>query len=294
MTRRGTRAVRPLDWALPPQPVHREVLSALPEQDSGRPPLLFVHGMSHGAWCFAEFWLPAAAAAGYPAYALSLRGHGGSGGTRRLRRTLLRDYVHDVLQVASSLPSPPVLIGHSMGGAIVQLVLEQYPAPAGVLLAPAPLHSGARAMVAIGKDRPTHVLRALAGGSLPMTADALFCGLDPVTAERYADRCGRESPLAQYDIAFGRRTLGPVRAPVLVIGTPDDKMVPVADVRRTAREHGAVPVWFPGIGHDLMLDRGQERVLETVLEWVGRAVPSRSVDDAGRADPGESGAGEPG
>ncbi len=275
MSRRGSRVMRPLDWALPPVPVHREVLSALPARDTGRPALLFVHGMGHGAWCFAEHWLPAAAAAGYPAYALSLRGHGGSGGARRLGRTLLRDYVHDVLQVASSLPHPPVLVGHSLGAAVVQLVMEQYPAPAGVLLAPAPLHSGARAMAAIAKDRPTHVLRTLVGGSLPMTAEALFVGLDPATAQRHASRCGRESALVQYDVAFSRRTLGPIRAPMLVVGTPDDRYVPVSDVRRTARDHGSVPVWFPGLGHDLMLDRGQERVLDTILEWVGRAVPSR-------------------
>lgn len=274
--RRGTTAVRPLAWALPSAPVHRELLAELPAASSGRPPLLFVHGMGHGAWCFAEHWLGAAAAAGYPAYAVSLRGHGGSGGGQRLGRTLLRDYVHDVLQTAVSLPRPPVLIGHSMGAAVVQLVLEQYPAPAGVLLAPAPLHSGLGAMVAIAKDRPSHALRALAGRSLPMTADALFCGLDAATAERYADRCGRESPLAQYDIALLNRSLGPIRAPILVVGSPDDRYVTAADVRRTARAHGTVPIWFPGIGHDVMLDRGQDRVLETVLEWVGRAVPADS------------------
>lgn len=270
-----TRVLRRMDWALPPAPVHREVLSALPASDTGRPPLLFVHGMGHGAWCFAEQWLPAAAERGYPAYAVSLRGHGGSGGATRLGRTLIRDYVHDVLQTAVSLPAPPVLVGHSMGGVVVQLVLERYPAPAGVLLAPAPLHSGLRALGAIAKDRPTHALRALVGGSLPMTADALFEGLDPDTARRYADRCGRESPLVQYDVALASRRLGPVRAPVLVIGTPDDRYVPLADVQRTAARFGDIPLLFPGIGHDLMLDAGQERVLAAILDWVDRAVPPR-------------------
>ena len=70
-----------------------------------------------------------------------------------------------------------------------------------------------------------------------------------------------------------RRRVGKVDVPLLVIGTPDDPEVPSDDVRRTAREQGVVPVWFPGLGHDLMLGAGQERVLETVLEWVGRAAP---------------------
>jgi pimeloyl-ACP methyl ester carboxylesterase len=42
-----------------------------------RPPLLFVHGLGHGAWCW-EHWLDTAAAAGYPAAAVSLRGHADS------------------------------------------------------------------------------------------------------------------------------------------------------------------------------------------------------------------------
>lgn len=262
------RVMRPFDWALPPRPVHREVLSVLPEVESSRPPLLFVHGMGHGAWCYAEHWLPAAAGRGYPAHAVSLRGHGGSGGHTRLRRTLLRDYVHDVLQTAISLPRPPVLIGHAMGAIVVRLVLERYPAPAGVLVAPAPLHGGLRTLAMIARERPSHALRAVAGASLPMTADALFERLDPGSARRLESRFGPESPLVQYDVALLPRRAGRVRAPMLVVATPDDRYVSLADVRRTASDLGVQPVLFPGMGHDLMLDAGQDRVLDAILDWV--------------------------
>ena len=43
-----------------------------------RPPLLFVHGSYHGAWCWRERFLPYFAAAGWDCYAVSLRGQGGS------------------------------------------------------------------------------------------------------------------------------------------------------------------------------------------------------------------------
>ena len=43
------------------------MLERHPAADEGLPPLLFVHGLGHGAWCW-EHWLDAAAAAGYPAY----------------------------------------------------------------------------------------------------------------------------------------------------------------------------------------------------------------------------------
>ena len=38
------------------------------------PPLVFVHGSYHAAWCWAEHWLPFFSAYGYDCYAVSLLG----------------------------------------------------------------------------------------------------------------------------------------------------------------------------------------------------------------------------
>ena len=94
------------EWTSPIMPVQREVLTSQPveEPTGGRPPLLFVPGYAHGAWAFAEKWLEHAAGRGYPAYAMSLRGHGDSGSAPR---TTLRAYAHDVVQVAARLPRQP-------------------------------------------------------------------------------------------------------------------------------------------------------------------------------------------
>jgi pimeloyl-ACP methyl ester carboxylesterase len=54
-----------------------------------------------------------------------------SGGSRA-------DYVDDVKSVVRSLPSTPVLIGHSMGRFVVQKYLEANDAPAAVLIVSAP------------------------------------------------------------------------------------------------------------------------------------------------------------
>lgn len=264
-----TRAMRPWDWSLPPRPIsHREVISALPDPPTDRPPLLMVHGIAHSAWCFGENWVPAAAEAGFPAYALSLRGHGGSAGGRRLLRTTLRDYVHDVMQTITELPAPPVLIGHSMGAIVAQLVAERYPLRGLVLLTPAPMHSAAGDLAMIARDRPADLARAVLGRTLSMEPDILFRGLDPATARAYSDRMGLESPLVQWQLLLPQR-VGPVRCPVMVVGTPDDRLVRQQDVQRTADTYGVAPVWFPGIGHDVMLDAGWDRVLQTVLDFAG-------------------------
>jgi len=38
------------------------------------PPLVFVHGSYHAAWCWAEHWLPFFSSSGYDCYAVSLLG----------------------------------------------------------------------------------------------------------------------------------------------------------------------------------------------------------------------------
>ena len=62
-----------------------EVITREPETDARPTPVLFVHGMFHGAWCWEEHFLPYFAQRGYAAHALSLRGHVGSEGRERLR-----------------------------------------------------------------------------------------------------------------------------------------------------------------------------------------------------------------
>src|SRR5215204_4716366 len=99
---------------LPPEP-RLEVRKRLPATPTRKPPLLFVHGGYCDAWCWEPYFLPWFASRGYPAYSLSLRGHGTSGGAQTLFVTGLDDYEADVEHIASQLGAPPVLIGHSMG-----------------------------------------------------------------------------------------------------------------------------------------------------------------------------------
>jgi len=101
-----------------------ELIERLPAGKAHLKPILFVHGAWHGAWCWEEFFLPYFADQGFHVKALSLRGHGNSEGRNRLRTTRISDYVVDVQTAFDSFDKPPVLVGHSMGGLIVQKFLE--------------------------------------------------------------------------------------------------------------------------------------------------------------------------
>jgi pimeloyl-ACP methyl ester carboxylesterase len=269
-----TKVMEPLEWAFPPPGIpQREVIARLPDGGipTDRPPLLFVHGLGHGAWCWDEHWLPEAARQGWAAHAVSLRGHGGSGGHEALHRWTLRDYVHDVLQAIIELPAPPILVGHSMGALVVQRVLERYPARGSALLTPsgAPAH-GMGTALRLGRRRPVQLVRGLLGQPLELEPDDLFSDrLDPVTARAHTDRTTPESRLAQYQTLLPHRPPAP-RGPTLVLAAGADALVPLRAVVRVARHHGTRAHVFPGMGHDLMLDVGWQQPLQRLLTWAAQ------------------------
>lgn len=268
------RVMTRLDWSFPAPPVQRNIVSRLPGAETERPPILFVHGLGHGAWVW-EPWMEQAADAGWPCYAVDLRGHGESEGDQDLlRRTTLRHYVHDVMQAITELPSPPVLVGHSMGGMIVQHVLERYPARAGVLVASVPAHGGLGIMGRLATSRPDQILQALAFQPIRLSPDQLFHALDRPTAERYASRQTPDSPLVQLQLTMPHKPK-PSKAPVLVLGAGEDALIPPADVQRTAAHYGTRARLFRGLGHDLMLEPDNKWPLEVMLEWLEDTVRTR-------------------
>ena len=108
-----------------------EVIDKGSSTESHPVPVLFVHGTWHAAWCWDEHFLDFFADKGYRAVALSLRGHGASSLSKPLKSCSIADYVDDVDAVVGELGSPPVLIGHSVGGFIVQKYLDGHDARCG-------------------------------------------------------------------------------------------------------------------------------------------------------------------
>jgi pimeloyl-ACP methyl ester carboxylesterase len=261
-----TKIVRSREWAYPPPPARREVLTATPEVAEGKPPVLFVPGFGHGAWAFAEHWLEHTAARGFPAYAMSLRGHGSSGAAPR--GTGLRAYVHDVVQVAASLPRQAVLVGHGAAGLVVARALSRYPARAGVLVSP--VLGGVRTAVGVGLRNPGATVPALFGGYLRPGRGQLFSReLNSSVARGYASRLGRASKRAQWQLLFAGTPELPVgEPPVLIVGSPDDRLVPQAVLTRAAGWYGGAPLLFPGMGHDLMLDARWVEPINAILDWL--------------------------
>ena len=102
-----------------------EFLEARPEGQASGAPLLFLHGAFAGAWTWAEIFMPLFARRGRRVAAVSLRGHGGSEGHEDLRLATLVDYVADARRAFAEFDEPPVVIAHSLGGLLGQMLIGQ-------------------------------------------------------------------------------------------------------------------------------------------------------------------------
>jgi pimeloyl-ACP methyl ester carboxylesterase len=81
----------------------------------------------HGAWCRGDRWGSARAAfeeRGYTVHTPTLRHHELplQDGATKIAPLSMRDYADDLVALVDSLDSPPLLVGLSLGGLLVQLV----------------------------------------------------------------------------------------------------------------------------------------------------------------------------
>lgn len=254
-----------------------EIISKYPPTRAHSTPLLFVHGAWHGAWCWDEHFLDYFAQHGFVAHALSLRGHGESEGRNRLRWTRLAEYVADVAQVAGQLPRSPVVIGHSMGGAVVQKYLETHSAPAGVLLASVPPAGVLATTLRLARRHPVQFAKVNLTLSLfplvatPQLAREAFFAADLADDQvlAYAKRLQDESYLGFLDmLALNLPQPRLVKAPMLVLGAAQDTIFHPGEIDATARAYRTQAVIFPDMAHDMMLDAGWQAAAERILSWL--------------------------
>lgn len=256
--------------------MHLEVLTIKPEEKITTPPLLFVHGASHAAWCWKEHFLPYFAGHGYAASAVSVRGHGGSEGREQLTSFRLSDYTEDVLKVLEQLGEKTVLIGHSLGGAIVQRIWMAHPEKlcAVVLLTSSPPRGMGLEWAKIVFTRlplvyQMYLFNIQKRATFPDTL--LF---SPAFTEeerlRYARQLQPESMKAAEEMI--RQDIKPeqldLTLPRLVIGSRQDRFFSEKIALNIGRAVRTEPHIFADISHDVMLDPQWERVAETMLHFL--------------------------
>ena len=253
-----------------------EIIESAPRKGGKGRPLLFVHGAFAGAWCWSKHFLPYFAAQGFRACAVSLSGHGSSPGRERLDWLSVADYVRDLEQAVATVGGDPVLVGHSMGGFVVQKYLERASAPGAVLMASVPPQGLLSASLALAFSNPglfADINSMLHRGraSLATLQHALFAGpvaLDELQA--YYRLMQPESQRAMWDMTFFdlprlRRERCP---PLLVLAAESDILVPTSQAEQLARAYGTEAEIFTGMGHVMMLEVGWQKVADRIIEWL--------------------------
>ena len=241
-----------------------------------RAPVLFVHGYFATAVLWTP-WLSFFAERGVPAYAVNLRGRGGSKPTIELGRASISDFIDDASEVARYIGATAV-VGHSMGGLIAQGVAERGDVRAAVLVSPAP-PKGITVMSPRLAIKQLKYLPAILA-SRPVTPnredlrDIVLNRVPPDMQDAILDqmvpdsgRAGREMSITGVAIDASR-----VRCPLLVVVADEDRFIPSPIGERIARRYGAAVHPLTHHGHMNVLEPGWEQLADRVATWIAEQV----------------------
>jgi pimeloyl-ACP methyl ester carboxylesterase len=265
-----------------------ELLHARPQPapQPGLAPILFVHGSYCGAWIWAEQFMPYFARHGYVCHAVSLRGHGGSEGI--YDHASLDDYVTDVRAALAHIGGRAIVVGHSMGGLVVQHCLALEPGiEAAILMSSVPpsgVGSSALYMSMYSPDVLIQFGLLQSLGPAAVKGDIIRRALfsDQTSAKDVAHmmpRFQKESHTICVELLNPARPRLPRRQdapPILVIGGDDDTLLPSSAFIETATYFDADLKILKGAPHGLMVDSAWwQPTADTVLDWL-RDLPPKA------------------
>jgi pimeloyl-ACP methyl ester carboxylesterase len=241
-------------------------------------PILMQHGMWHGAWCW-SYWQQLLAEWGWETHAYSLPGHAGSQAQRPLWLCTLDYYLAFLKAEVDRMPRPPILMGHSMGGAIIQWYLKyiDQDVPAVVLVAPWVSHSSMLEGTAlILKHDPLAMLLTVLQWnanswvrSPKWAAQKLISDGAMLSPEALHKQLTGESVLAvmQHNPPFWTPAKA-IKPPMLVLAGEIDQVVSVNGLRATAEHYKATFQLITDAAHNLMHEHNYEDTAEHVHRWL--------------------------
>lgn len=256
------------------------VLHRPADRPCGRPPLVFVHGGYIHGGCWDLNFLPYFSGRGYDCHALDLSGHGQSEGREDLHSFGLDQYAADVAQVVAGLSAPPVLIGHSMGAAVVQRYLEKGPAAAVVLMAPVPTTGLSACTIQLNQKYPDYLREAAYAVRGKYTANTVrvmrevyfspdvtheeFVAFKPLVQDE------SHAAIAEMMALAWRPPRRRPKIPALVMGGALDQVFPANLLHFTASGWNAETCVIPRAGHMLMMEPQWTDAAERIDHWIVR------------------------
>lgn len=246
-------------------------------------PIVFVHGAFCGGWAFDGF-RETFDREGFETHAPNLPHHERGADLEQLAETGLKDYAQAIAMYASALRAPPVLVGHSLGGLVVQLAAMQIPVAGVAMLAPSAPWG---VMPTTLEEHGNHFGLSLLGDywRRPIPPDyrvARSNTLDRLDREearrtfaRFVPESGRAVREAmQWWSDHSMASQAPVyriSAPVLGIAGGKDRVNPASTVRRVVSRFPQGQAHFhefPEMSHWLVGEPESPEVADLVLGWM--------------------------
>lgn len=238
--------------------------------------ILFVHGAWHGAWCWEEYFTDYFTDEGYDCFTFDLVGHDKPGKVEGINRYLLRDYVNDLHEAVDEVGEDVVIVGHSMGGLILQKYLEDRSCFKAVLLATAPyfgvLRTTFKFLFSKSYSLPAILMFNLYAlvDQMPKSKWAFFSKtIEETKLQRYTHQLSSESYLAFLGMLYPRvKRNFHTKIPMLVLGAENDNIFSSEEMMRTAERYEADLLILPDIAHDMMLDVNYQQTADALLRWI--------------------------
>jgi pimeloyl-ACP methyl ester carboxylesterase len=258
--------------------MHLELIAKSPENNDNSRSILFIHGAYHAAWCWEEHFLDYFAKSGYFAYALSLRGHGNSKCSKS-QNANFSDYLEDIDQTIQRIGTPTTLVGHSLGGMLVQKYIEMNSVPAAVMMStatPQGLHAIGKRFLRLYPVKTLQMLLTSNPDTLWHSSQVIQSCFLPheITQEQknqYIQRIMNQSEsghlmLKELVSLEFNRPVKPQR--VLVVKGKQDRLIQDKECEMLASLHQVKPIFLNHLPHDLMLGENWTLAAETILKWL--------------------------
>ena len=241
-----------------------------------------IHGAFCGPWSL-EGLKEKFEAGGYRVAAPVLRFHDEKRPPAALGTTGLADYAADLEEEIRALGAAPILVGHSMGGLLAQMLAARLDVRALILLAPsAPWGVPPTTLFEIGAAQAMHLRPGYWNMVLEPSRDvALAHSLDRLPRHMRDEVFGRfvpESGRATFEIMnwgldmdrTSEVDADAVRCSLLFLTGSEDRINPPSTVARIAAlyKDRATAEVLDGMGHWLIGEPGWERLAVRALKWL--------------------------